>query len=143
MKIYMVELHDYDRNEAVGYFTDRRKADACRDYLNSEDPSDYNDTHEWHVVEYDLDETDYDALNKEIEDRERNEFETRMERIKQEELAKLEELKSKYEEPKVAKWTLHKDGSGTCSHCHFTQKFVYDQDNFNRFCSVCGYKMTI
>jgi hypothetical protein len=26
MKIYIVELHDYDRSDCVGYFTDHQKA---------------------------------------------------------------------------------------------------------------------
>ena len=38
-------------------------------------------------------------------------------------------------------WTLHSDGSGTCSECGFTQKNVWDYDNQQRFCGVCGAKM--
>lgn len=144
MKIYMVELHDYDRNESVGYFTDADQAQDCCRYQNIINPSEYSDdNYKWEVVEYDLNTIDYGTLIKEHEAWENRIINETLERIKQEELAKLEELKAKYEEPKVAKWTLHSDGSGTCSHCHFTQRGVYDQDNFNRFCSVCGYEMTI
>ena len=38
-------------------------------------------------------------------------------------------------------WTLRSDGSGTCSECGFTQKNVWDYDNQQRFCGVCGAKM--
>ena len=144
MKIYIVELHDYDRNESVGYFTDADQAQDCCRYQNIINPSEYSDdNYKWEVVEYDLNTIDYGTLIKEYEAWENRIINETLERNKQEELAKLEELKAKYEEPKVAKWTLHNDGSGTCSHCHFTQKAVYDQDNFNRFCSVCGYEMSI
>lgn len=40
-----------------------------------------------------------------------------------------------------AKWKLHKDGSGTCSQCNFTQRDVWDYDSHQRFCGVCGAKM--
>jgi hypothetical protein len=38
-------------------------------------------------------------------------------------------------------WELHKAGSGTCSECHFTQKNVWDYDNWQSFCGQCGAKM--
>ena len=38
-------------------------------------------------------------------------------------------------------WTFNRDGSGTCSNCHFTQKGVWDYDNHQHFCGVCGAKM--
>ena len=38
-------------------------------------------------------------------------------------------------------WKLHKDGSGTCSECHFTQKNIWDYDNYQHFCGHCGAKM--
>ena len=38
-------------------------------------------------------------------------------------------------------WTFNQDGSGTCSNCHFTQKGVWDYDNHQHFCGVCGAKM--
>ncbi len=39
------------------------------------------------------------------------------------------------------RWTLNKDGSGTCNRCHFTQKNVWDMDNWQNFCGVCGARM--
>ena len=43
--------------------------------------------------------------------------------------------------PNIASWRLHKDGSGTCNKCHFTQKNVWDYDNWQRYCGVCGAEM--
>lgn len=43
---------------------------------------------------------------------------------------------------KEGKWKLHKDGSGTCNQCHFTQKNVWDYDGHQKFCGVCGARMT-
>lgn len=40
------------------------------------------------------------------------------------------------------KWTLHGDGSATCSECHFRQAWVWDPDNWQRFCGHCGAEMT-
>ena len=37
-------------------------------------------------------------------------------------------------------WKLHPDGSGTCSCCNRTQKFVWDYDNAQNFCGHCGAK---
>ena len=42
-----------------------------------------------------------------------------------------------------AEWTLNLDGSGTCGHCHFTQRGVYDQDSYQRYCGCCGAKMKL
>lgn len=39
------------------------------------------------------------------------------------------------------RWTLNKDGSGTCNRCHFTQKNAWDMDNWQNFCGVCGARM--
>lgn len=88
--IYMVELHDYDRDESWGYFTDRDKANTCCEYFNRKYPSDYigdddEDKFMWKVVEYGLDTTDY---------------ETKMENFKQTEIElkryKLEREKRRY-----------------------------------------------
>ena len=38
-------------------------------------------------------------------------------------------------------WKFNRDGSGTCSECHFTQRGVWDYDNHQNFCGVCGAKM--
>lgn len=40
-------------------------------------------------------------------------------------------------------WKLNKDGSGTCSACKFTQRGVWDYDNFQRYCGCCGAKMKL
>lgn len=45
------------------------------------------------------------------------------------------------EEVKHGEWKLHPDGSGTCSCCNRTQKFVWDYDNAQNFCGHCGAKM--
>ena len=42
---------------------------------------------------------------------------------------------------KHGKWKLHDDGSGTCNQCHHTQKAVWDDDNWQNYCGVCGAKM--
>lgn len=44
---------------------------------------------------------------------------------------------------KRGKWTLNKDGSGTCSQCNRTQKNVWDYDNWQNYCGHCGAKMNI
>lgn len=44
-------------------------------------------------------------------------------------------------EVKHSEWILHKDGSGTCKQCGFTQKNVWDYDNWQNFCGHCGAKM--
>lgn len=38
-------------------------------------------------------------------------------------------------------WKFHKDGSGTCNRCGFTQKNVWDYDNWQNYCGHCGAKM--
>lgn len=45
------------------------------------------------------------------------------------------------EPAKHGRWRLNNDGSGTCSECHFTQKNVWDMDNWQNYCGVCGAKM--
>lgn len=44
-------------------------------------------------------------------------------------------------EVKHSGWILHKDGSGTCKQCGFTQRNVWDYDNWQNFCVHCGAKM--
>ncbi len=39
------------------------------------------------------------------------------------------------------RWILHDNGSGTCDQCRFTQKNVWDDDNSQNYCGVCGAKM--
>lgn len=40
-------------------------------------------------------------------------------------------------------WKLRDDGSGTCSECGFTQKNVWDYDNWQNYCGVCGADMRL
>ena len=39
------------------------------------------------------------------------------------------------------RWTLNRDGSGTCSECHRTRTDVWDMDNWDNYCSHCGADM--
>ncbi len=45
------------------------------------------------------------------------------------------------EEVRHGEWVLHKDGSGTCSHCKTRQKNIWDFDNMQNYCGHCGAKM--
>lgn len=97
MKIYMVEYEDYDGSDSIGYFLDESKAKECRTYLNRTRPSYYNKTGEtWDIEEYDIDNTDYSSLNKELDEREKIESEARLEIEKQTAIAEIERLKRKY-----------------------------------------------
>lgn len=40
-----------------------------------------------------------------------------------------------------ARWINPKNGNATCSHCQFRQRGIYDDDNEQNFCGVCGAKM--
>ena len=42
-----------------------------------------------------------------------------------------------------ANWKLHDSGSGTCSNCNHTQTGVWDADSYQRYCGVCGAKMSL
>lgn len=95
MKIYLAEYEYYDYHNTVGFFLEESKAEECCKYLNRTDI--YCGKANWDVCEYELDETDYASLNKELDDKERLEFESRLEREKQKELAELARLKAKYE----------------------------------------------
>ena len=46
-----------------------------------------------------------------------------------------------YRKQSEGEWKLHKDGSGTCSQCHFIQKDIWDYDHYQHFCGHCGAKM--
>lgn len=97
MKIYIVAYEDYDGSDSVGYFLDESKANECREYLNRTRPSSYNHTGDtWDVLEYNLDETDYNSLNKKLDEQERIEFENRLNKEKQDAIAEIERLKAKY-----------------------------------------------
>ena len=95
MKIYIVEYADYDSNDAVGYFTEYKKAKHCCEYLNRARHSEY-EWFDWTISEYELDETDYTSLNKEFDERERLRFECELEKEKQEALVEIARLKEKY-----------------------------------------------
>lgn len=95
MKIYMVEFNDYDTYAVVGYFTEHEKAAACCKYLNRARHSAY-ERFDWYVTEYNFNETDYETLNKELDEKERLEFENRLEKEKQDAIAEIERLKVKY-----------------------------------------------
>jgi hypothetical protein len=42
---------------------------------------------------------------------------------------------------KHGRWELHADGSGTCNQCRFRQKHIWDDDDAQNYCGVCGAKM--
>ena len=48
-----------------------------------------------------------------------------------------------YKEIVYAKWKLHRDGSGTCSHCKTTSRAVYDDDSWQNYCGHCGAIMSL
>ena len=96
MKIYMVELHDYDNDTVVGYFTEHDKAEKCQEYLNKARPSAY-DGFTWELIEYEPNTIDYAPLINEIYEKERLEREAEEEEVRQQELAELARLKAKYE----------------------------------------------
>lgn len=96
--IYIVELHDYDSDTVVGYFTDYKKAEECSDYFNKAKPSSYQDVgFKWQIIEFDPNTIDYASMLNEINEKERLERETKEEEERQKELAELARLKAKYE----------------------------------------------
>ena len=97
-KIYMVELHDYDRNDSYGYFDSYNKAKECCDYLNKVRPSDYEDCDcRWEIETYVLDIIDYVALGEAYDKDMKHRIAEQEEAIRQTELAELARLKAKYE----------------------------------------------
>ena len=100
MKIYIVEYADYDSNDAVGYFTEYEKAKHCCEYLNRARHSEY-EWFDWTISEYELDDTDYESLNKELDEQERLEYEIKLEREKQEVLDAISRLQAEYEQLKA------------------------------------------
>ena len=97
MDIYIVHFSDYDNEYSLGYFTNKEDAEACAEYYNRTEPSSYfENAHE--VETYVFDDTDYKALVKELNDKERAEKEAKKEAFKQKELAELARLKAKYED---------------------------------------------
>lgn len=94
--IYMVELHDYDNDTVIGYFTNHDRAQKCQEYLNKAKPSEYDDF-EWELIEYEPNSIDYAPMIDEIYEKERLEREAEEEEERQKELAELARLKAKYE----------------------------------------------
>ena len=96
MKIYIVVLNDYDYIYSEGYFTDRKCADVCCEYLNKSKHSVYEDC-DWVVVEYEPNTTDFSLLlntyNELLKSAEKQR-EKDIEKIERKELARL---KAKYE----------------------------------------------
>ena len=43
--------------------------------------------------------------------------------------------------PAEIRWLLHADGSGTCQTCGFTQKAVWDMEDYQLYCNHCGAKV--
>lgn len=95
MKIYIVEVNDYDGHNAVGYFTEYEKAKSCCGYLNRARHSEYPEF-DWYVSEYNLDETDYDALSKELDELEKLKLEEKLVKERQEAIEEIARLKAKY-----------------------------------------------
>ena len=63
--------------------------------------------------------------------------------------AELEWYKTKYFElknnttNKKGKWINLNNGDATCDQCRFTQKYIYDDDKYQRYCGVCGAEMSL
>ena len=94
--IYMVELHDYDRNEVDGYLTDYDKAKACCDFNNKRSPSEYEESgFHWDVIEYHPDTTDYIVLLNKLEQMEKEGRQRELQREKQNLLHKTQEFQAR------------------------------------------------
>ena len=61
MIIYTVELHDYDNDEVIGYFTEEEAAQTCCDYFNLVSPSNY-EKFNWEVKHFRKNNMDYATL---------------------------------------------------------------------------------
>lgn len=97
-KIYLVELHDYDCDEVVGYFTSEESAKICCDYLNAARPSNYEDCNKhWYITCYAENVINYSQLMKQFTAQKAKEEQEKQEAIKAKELAELARLKAKYE----------------------------------------------
>ena len=94
--IYMVELHDYDRNEVDGYFTDYDKAKACCDFNNKRSPSEYEESgFHWDIIEYNPNTTDYTVLLNKLEKIEKDCRQRELQREKQNILCKTQEFQAR------------------------------------------------
>ena len=63
-----------------------------------------------------------------------NELKTHLDFVKQLPAAPVREVVR-------GEWKLNRDGSGTCSVCHFTQSNVWDLDRRQNYCGHCGADM--
>lgn len=98
MSIYIVRFHDYDTMFNVGYFTSEKDAETCMEYYMRTMPSSYEYLCDVYSLEkYELDDTDYDALNKELDEAEKAKQRKEEEEFRNKELAELARLKAKYE----------------------------------------------
>ena len=98
MSIYIVRFSDYDTMFNVGYFTSEGDAETCMEYYMRTSPSDYEYICDAYSLEkYELDDTDYDALNKELDEAEKARQRKEDEEFRNKELAELARLKAKYE----------------------------------------------
>lgn len=98
MSIYLVRFRDYDTEFCFGYFTSEEDAEKCMEYYMRTKPSDYEYICDTYSLEkYELDDTDYDALNKELDEAEKVMQREEEEELRNKELAELARLKAKYE----------------------------------------------
>lgn len=96
MIIYTVELHDYDNDEVIGYFTDEEAAQTCCDYHNLVRPSDYNDRFNWEVKHYRKNNTDYETLLEGELKRRQEEKQKIMDEAEAKEFELYKQLKAKF-----------------------------------------------
>lgn len=98
MSIYIVRCYDYDNIFGVGYFTNEEDAEKCMEYYMRTEPSDYEYMCDAYSLEkYELDDTDYMALLKGLDEDEREKQRKEEEEFRNKELAELARLKAKYE----------------------------------------------
>lgn len=98
MSIYLVRFRDYDTEFCFGYFTSEEDAEKCMEYYMRTKPSDYEYICDAYSLEkYELDDTDYTALLKALDEEERAKQRKEEEEFRNKELAELARLKAKYE----------------------------------------------
>ena len=98
MSIYLVRFRDYDTEFCLGYFTSEEDAENCMEYYMRTRPSSYEYLCDAYSLEkYELDDTDYAALNKELDEAEKAMQMEEEKELRNKELAELARLKAKYE----------------------------------------------
>ena len=90
MKIYMAGYQFFEDSGAIGYFLEESKAEECCKYLNRTSRCN------WDVYEFDIDETDYKSLNKELDEQERIKAEKEFKMEQEAALAEIVRLIAKY-----------------------------------------------